>query len=122
MSSGSFVLDRAAAIVWRALAVLLGLWVLGIIFQRLQILVLAIVVALFLTTILIPPVVWLASKGVHRTIATFAVMLGGIGLLVGLGYLLAPTIADQFDDLGPTLEEGRDEVENWLQDGPLDLT
>jgi putative heme transporter len=122
VSSGSHVLDRAAAIVWRLLIVLLGIVVLGIIFQRLLILFLSVVVALFLTTLLVPPVTWLVTKGMPRILATFLVMIVAFGSLVGLGFLLAPTIAEQFDDLGPTLEEGRDEVETWLQEGPLELT
>jgi putative heme transporter len=49
-------------------------------------------------------------------------LLGGLGTLVAIFWALAPTIADQFADLGPTLEEGREQVEDWLREGPAGLS
>jgi putative heme transporter len=122
MSSGSYALDRAAAIAWRVILVGAAIVLFGIAFERLQVLFLAVIVALFLTTLLIPPVEWLERKGVPRMLATWVMLLGSLGALVGLIIALAPTVADQFADLGPTLQEGREQVEEWLIEGPLGLS
>jgi putative heme transporter len=64
----------------------------------------------------------LVGRGVPRLAATWLLMLGSLGSLALLIYLLAPTVAEQFTDLGPTLEEGREQIEEWLVDGPLGLS
>jgi putative heme transporter len=122
MSSGSHALDRAAAIAWRLIVIGAAVVLFGMAFERLQVLFLAVIVALFLATLLIPPANWLEAKGVPRTAATWMLILGGLGALTALFWALAPTIADQFADLGPTLEEGRETIEDWLQEGPLGLS
>ncbi len=89
---------------------------------RLRILVLPAIVALLLATVLVPPVDRLQRAGVPRLVAAWLLMLASLGLLAGLVVLVAPTVSDEFADLGPTVQEGIDEVENWLVEGPLELS
>ncbi len=89
---------------------------------RLRILVLPVIVALLLATVLVPPVDRLQRAGVPRMVAVWLVMLGSLGVLGGLVTLVAPTVSEEFADLGPTVQEGIDEVENWLVEGPLELS
>lgn len=89
---------------------------------QLRILVLPAIVALLLATVLVPPVDRLQRAGVPRLVAAWLLMLASLGLLAGLVVLVAPTVSDEFADLGPTVQEGIDEVENWLVQGPLELS
>lgn len=115
-------LDRAAGVAWRALVVVAGLAVVVLALARLRLVVLPVIVSALLATVLAPPVAWLARRGLPRLAATWAVLLGVAALAVGLGFLLIPSVADQFRQLGPTLSESRQKVEDWLADGPLDLS
>ena len=53
------------------------------------------VVVLFLAAILNPIVVWLEKRRLPRGLAVVLVMLGLIGVLVGVGFLVVPPIVEQ---------------------------
>ena len=114
-------LDRAAAFTWRALLVGLGVVIVGLILSRLRLVVLPMIVAFLLATILQPVVDALVRRRVPRLAAVWLVLLLSIGSLVGIGFAVAPSIADEFEDLGDTLEEGKQEVEDFVADGPFGL-
>ena len=58
-------------------------------------LVMLFVVVLFLSAILNPVVVWLEKRRLPRGVAVVLVMLGLIGVLVGVGFLVVPPIVEQ---------------------------
>ncbi|MDP9020108.1 MAG: AI-2E family transporter, partial [Actinomycetota bacterium] len=116
------VLDRAAQMTWRVLVVAAGVIVAVLALARLRVLVLPMIVALLLATVLVPPVGWAQRHGVPRTLATWLFLLGSLGGLVWLLVSLAPSVVDEFGDLGPTLQEGVARVETWLVEGPLELS
>src|SRR5690606_25780008 len=50
-------------------------------------------------------------------------LLGFLAVLAGIGWILVPLIVDEFEDLGPTLEQAVDDVEDWLvEDSPFDVS
>jgi len=50
-------------------------------------------------------------------------LIGFLLVLAGIVAVLVPTIVDEFSDLGPTLEDAVDDVEDWLvNDSPLDVS
>jgi putative heme transporter len=115
-------LDRAAAYSWRLLvvgaAVAAGLWLLG----RLLVVVIPVVVALLVARVLVPVVARLRRAGWRRGLAATVVLFGFILLLVGVLAFTGATIADEFDQLGPTISEGIDDLETWLvEDSPFDV-
>lgn len=57
--------------------------------------VMLLVVVLFLAAILNPIVVWLEKRRLPRGLAVVLVMLGLIGVLVGVGFLVVPPIVEQ---------------------------
>jgi putative heme transporter len=122
VSSGSHVLDRAAAIGWRIIVIAGALFIAAVAFRTLQVLILAFVVSLFIASLLTPVAEWMVERGVPRIAAAWILVLGSLGLLAGIITLIAPTVAEQFEDLGPTLEEAWDQIEDWLVTGPLDLS
>ncbi len=58
-------------------------------------LVMLLVVVLFLSAILNPVVVWLEKRRLPRGLAVVLVMLGLVGVLVGVGFLVVPPIIEQ---------------------------
>jgi predicted PurR-regulated permease PerM len=80
-------------------------------------------VALFITRALSVPAGWLRARGWRPAPAAAATLVGALLLLVALVALVAPPMVDEFSHLGPTLDEGVGQVEDWLvEDSPFDLT
>ncbi len=99
-----------------------GVVVVVLALAHLRILVLPVIIAVLLATVLVPPVARLHRAGVPRIVATWLLLLGSLGALVGLVTLVAPSVAEEFGDLGPTVSEGIAQVETWLVEGPLGLS
>jgi predicted PurR-regulated permease PerM len=55
-------------------------------------------------------------------LATWAVLVGAILLLVGLVGAIAPSVGNELDDVGASVQEGFDDVINYLADSPLKLS
>jgi predicted PurR-regulated permease PerM len=90
---------------------------------RLWVLLLAGAVAALLSRALDPPARYLRARGLPRALVAASVLFGFIALLGGIIALLVPSIASEFDDLGPTIEDAIDDVENWLvEDSPFDVS
>jgi predicted PurR-regulated permease PerM len=50
------------------------------------------------------------------------VLLFAVAALVGIGFLLSSSIAGAFDDVAGEFDNAIDEIERWLQEGPLGLS
>ena len=111
--------DRAAAWSWRLLLIAAAVIATGLALARLRLVMLPLGVAFLLATALVPPARWLGRHGLQPLLATWITLLGFVGALGGIGAAIVPPLADEFGDLGPTLEEAADEVEDWLVDGSL---
>lgn len=117
------VVDRLAGYAWRLLviaAVLAGfLWIIG----KLWVVFLPLVLAAFLSRVLIGPTNWLRSHSWPPALAAVSVLLGFlIALIAALG-LVGVAVGQQSDRIGPTVSQSIDDIEDWLvDDGPGDLT
>lgn len=116
MPPQQLTLDRAAGFTWRALLVGFGVVVVVVVLARIKLVVLPVLVAILIATILVPVVDALVRRGLKRMLAVWLVLLVSIGSFVGLGFLLAPSIASEFSDLGETLAEGWQQVRDYLED------
>lgn len=117
------VVARLGAYSWWLIGIgvvlLAVLWVMA----RLWVLVLAAAVAVFLSRALDPPARYLRARGLPRALVAASVLIGFILVLAGIVALLVPSIANEFDDLGPTIEDAVDDIENWLvEDSPFDVS
>ena len=115
-------IDRLAAYSWRFIVIgIVGLAILALL-ERLRVVVFPVAVATFLTVLLAPPARWLRRRGLSNLLSTWAVFLGFIGILVLAGALIVPAMTQEFDDLGPTITEAVDDIEEWLvNDSPFDI-
>lgn len=114
-------IDRTAAYTWRLLVIAAGVALLAIVFYQFRVVTVPVFIALLLTTLLLPPVRRLERAGLKPGLATSTVFIGVVAVLLGIGYLLASPISDEFQDLGPQLEEAVEDVNDWLVTGPLEL-
>lgn len=81
------------------------------------------VVALFLTRILSIPAGWLQARGLRDGAVAAITVVGFLLVVAGFITLVAPPIVDEFRDLGPTVDDGIGEIEDWLvDDSGFDVT
>ena len=90
--------------------------------SMLRLVVLPTFLALILATLLAPPVGWLRRRGWPRAGAALAAVGVFVLFFVGLGAWLGPAVGGQFGELGAQLTAGVREVEEWLVEGPFDLS
>lgn len=116
------LLDLLVAYSWRLLvigaATVALLWLLG----QLRIVLIPLVVALLLSRVLSVPTSWLTRRQWRGGLAAGAVLVGFLALLAGGVAVISTAVADEVDDLGPTLSSAVDDVERWLaEDSPFDI-
>lgn len=105
----------------RTLALAIGILVLGWVFLHLAVVTVPAFIALLVTAILEPLVRRLKDRGLHDILATWAVLASVILIFAALIALMAPAVSEQFRELGPSIDEGITEIEDWLEDGPLGI-
>lgn len=106
---------------WRLLGLLALVLVVTLLLWKLRIVVLPVFVAMLLVSVLAPPVVRLERRGWPTLAATLLVFASFLLLIVSAGVAILPPTVDEFDGLSETVEEGLDDVEDWLVTGPLGL-
>jgi predicted PurR-regulated permease PerM len=117
------VVARVGAYSWWLIGIgVVGLGVLWVL-ARLWILVLAAAIAALLSRALDLPTRYLRARGVPRALVAVVVLVVFIAALAGIVALLVPSITAEFEDLGPTIEDAIDDVEDWLvEDSPFDVS
>jgi len=88
----------------------------------LRVVVLPIVVALLLTTLLLPPARWLRRHGLPDGLAAAVTLLGAVLVLAGIGTAIAPSIGGQVNDLGTGVQDGVRKTTQVLADKPFNLS
>jgi predicted PurR-regulated permease PerM len=114
-------LERAAELSWRFLLIVAALVVLGIIFFRLQLIVIPLVVALLIAVVVTPGAAWTERRGLGRMLGAALIYLAGLAALIGLFVVFTPQFLTQFSSLGDALSDSLGELRDWLVDGPLGL-
>ncbi|HVM40031.1 MAG TPA: AI-2E family transporter [Acidimicrobiia bacterium] len=116
-------IERLAAYAWRFIVIAIALYGVLWLLWQVRLIVFPLIVALLLAVALNVPARWLRSKGWPKALAAWAAMLAFLGLLGLAGALIVPAMVDEFADLGTTIEEGVDDVEDWLVDeSPFDVS
>lgn len=101
----------------------LATWMVMVVLGQLALVLFPLGVALFLTRVLSVPTGWLRGRGWRPAPAAAVTLLGALLLGGGVIALIVPPMVEEFSDLGPTLEEGIGEVEDWIvDDSPFDVT
>lgn len=113
-------LEIGASWAWRFVVVLAAGAVLIWLIARLRIVVIPMLVSIIFAALL-TPVVDLFGRAMPRLLAVWVTLLGVLGLLAGLGFLLHSPVTTAVDDLRSQWRTALDEVKDWLVDGPLGI-
>ncbi len=111
------------AYAWRLIAIGIVGWALIQLLSVLWVLVLAASVAVLLARALDPVASALRRRGWRPALVAVTTLLGFLLVMAGIMSLLVPAIVDEFSDLGPTIEDAVDDLEDWLvEDSPFDVS
>jgi predicted PurR-regulated permease PerM len=112
---------KAAAWAWRLLIILAAfvavLWVL----QRLEIIVVPVLLALMISALLVPAVDWLDRRGLPWGGAVAVVLLGGFAILGGILAFVIIQFVYGLPDLTEQVTRSIETTRRWLIEGPAHL-
>lgn len=112
----------AAAWMWRLLVIGIGLYVLGQMFLRVELVAFSFVLALFLTAVLHPIEHRLRSVIRRpRSLPAALALLIGVLALAAIGTFVTWQISSHSTELGDQINAFVKRAREWLQDGPLHL-
>lgn len=111
-------LDVGASWSWRFVVVLAAAAALVWLIARLRVVVIPLLVAAIFAALLAPAVDVL-DRVMPRLLAVWVTMLGLVGTLAGLGYLLRTPVTSAIDDLRDQWQTALEDVKDWIVDGPF---
>ncbi|GAA4883776.1 AI-2E family transporter [Kitasatospora terrestris] len=113
-------LRRTAGYAWRLLAVGAAAYAAYVVLGRLELPVVALFLALVITSVL-RPLTDLLARRMPRALAVLFTLLGAALVLVGLGFAVGSAVAAESDRLGTEIHGGVDRIEHWLAGSPFHL-
>ncbi|MDM7856398.1 AI-2E family transporter [Cellulomonas alba] len=111
-------LRATAGVSWRLLVVALAVVVIFTAVWHVQLLLIAVFIALVVSAVLRPAVDWLA-KGMPRFAATAVALIGGILFFLGLLTWVGYSVASQWDKLSAQFSDGIGQITDFLESGNL---
>jgi predicted PurR-regulated permease PerM len=116
------LVERLGAYSWRLIAIGIVAWAILHLIDQLRLVLLPVVVATMLAVVLAVPAEWLRSHGAPPLVAAWTCVGGFLAVVALVGFLVVPSMVDEFADLGPTIEDAYQDVEDWLvEDSPFDV-
>jgi predicted PurR-regulated permease PerM len=114
---------RVGTYAWKLIGIGVVGWALLKLLTALWALVLTAAIAVLLGRALDPVSSALKRRGLRPALAAAVTLVGFLLSLVGIVSLLVPAIINEFSDLGSTLEDAVDDVEDWLvNESPFDIS
>ena len=100
---------------WRVLVVVVGLVVLGLVIGKAWSIVLPVVLALILTTVLLPPAAWMERRWkLPAALASLIAIIGALGIVALIIWFIAPSISSEVNEIADSASEGLTQVEDWV--------
>ena len=115
-------LDRAAGWAWRILLLVAVGAVLLWIFSLVRLAVVPFLIAVMFAAALQPPIQWLRDHRVPPALATGAVFVAALALIVGPLVFAVDQATHELSDVEEDYGQVRTELDEWLIEGPLALT
>jgi predicted PurR-regulated permease PerM len=107
---------------WRLLVVVAAVALVGWVSWQLRLAVFPLFIALMLASLLAVPTMRLRRLGAPRALAAATTVVGLVALLLGVLAIIGGQVGSQFAEVGRSAQDGLEEVQVWLADGPLHLT
>lgn len=105
----------ASAVTLRLLIVFGGVALLALAAQRMLLVVLPFIIALLLSTLLVPLARWLERRGFRPAPAAVAAVLVAVAVFAGLWALIIPAALGQGDELASRVQQGAGQVADVLK-------
>jgi predicted PurR-regulated permease PerM len=112
---------KAAAWAWRLLVILAAAVALLWVVQKLEIIVVPVLLALMISALLVPAVDWIDMRGLPRAAAVALVLLGGFLVFGGILAFVIVQFVYGLPDLTEQISRSIDSTRRWLIEGPLHL-
>lgn len=112
----------AAAWSWRLIVISAVAYGLLWITDRYIILVAPLMIGLLLAGLLAPALRWVLKLKLNRSLATTLVLVGGLAVVGGTLTLVVNQVIAGLDDMRRSAEQGLVDIQEWLQDGPLNMS
>lgn len=117
-----FVVALLGAWGWRIVVGTAALAILWFALIQLYVVVVPIVLALFVASALEPMAARLRHRGLPPALAAFVVFIGALAVLAGVVGWIGSSVANQFSDVGEQVDAATVDIQEWLEDGPLNLS
>ncbi len=115
------LIRKAAAWAWRLLVILAAAVALLWVVQKLEIIVVPVLLALMISALLVPAVDWIDMRGLPRAAAVALVLLGGFLVFGGILAFVIVQFVYGLPDLTEQISRSIDSTRRWLIEGPLHL-
>ena len=112
---------KAAAWAWRLLVILAAVVAVLWVVEKLEVIVVPVLLALMISALLVPPVDWLDRRGLPRGGAVTLVLLVGFAILGGILTFVISQFVYGLPDLTKQVERSIDSSRRWLIEGPAHL-
>jgi predicted PurR-regulated permease PerM len=109
----------SSELAWRSLLVAAAIVVLALLVSRLRVVFLPVIVALLVSTLLVPPVTWMQRRGVPRLIGTLLAVGASVLALATVATVVVPQVKQEVEEVDVSVNSGIDSVAGWLSEGPL---
>src|ERR1700761_8477622 len=116
------IVRKTAAWSWRLLVILTAVVAVLMVVQRLEVIVVPLLLALMLSALLVPIVDWLDRRGAPRGGAVALVILAGFAILGGILTFVVSQFIVGVPDLVNQVTRSIDSTKKWLIEGPLKLS
>jgi predicted PurR-regulated permease PerM len=107
-------LRTAAAYSWRLIVVIAGFYLLLYVAAYVAVVVVPVIVALLLSALLQPGAANLVRRGWPRSLAAFAMLIVGLGVVAGIITLVVERFSAGFSDLATQVSEGLGQVQTFV--------
>lgn len=115
------LIRKTAAWAWRLLVILTAVVALLWVVQKLEVIVVPVLLALMVSALLVPAVDWLDRRGLARGGAVALVLLGGFAIVGGILAFVVVQFVYGLPDLTDQITRSIDSTKRWLIEGPLHL-
>src|ERR1700741_3621755 len=112
---------KTAAWAWRLLVILAAVVALLWVVKKLEVIVVPVLLALMISALLVPAVVWLDRRGLPRGGAVAVVRFGGFAIFGGILTFVIIQFIYGLPDLTDQVTRSIDSTSRWLIEGPLHL-
>lgn len=113
-------LRTAAGYAWRLVLLGVAAYLLAGVLTRLELPVIAVFLALVITSVL-RPLVDLLARVLPRPVAVLLAFVCGIAVVAGVLTLVGTTVADEWSSLGAETRGGLGRIDHWLSGAPFHL-